>query len=95
MSRPEIRELASALRRSVQHEHARRGTGRYEGTVLSVDPLRVDVHGLDDDLTDDDITIGNVLQAHLDDTPLQEDDTLMLVETEPGDYLALEVIRDA
>lgn len=94
MSRPEIRNLAGAVRRSARREAERRGTGRYEAVVLDAEPLRVDVLGLDLELTDDDITIGNALAAFLDDDgPLEEDDTLVLVETDDGDYTAVDVLR--
>jgi len=94
MAAPEIRKLAGAMRRSAKREADRRGSGRYEGVVEHVDPLRVDVLGLDGDLDDDDITIGNALAAHLDDEPLEVDDILVLVEDADGDYTAVEVIRD-
>jgi hypothetical protein len=95
MTHPAARQLAGAMRRSARREAERHGTGRYEGVVVDPDPLRVDVLGLDADLTDEDITIGNALAAHLDDDgPLEVDDVLVLIETEDGDYDAVEVLRD-
>jgi hypothetical protein len=88
-----IRALAGALRRSNQREAARRGTGRYEAVVLSVEPLRLDPIGLDGDLDDDDVTIGGALAAHLDDEPLEVDDVLVLIENADHDYNAVEVVR--
>lgn len=92
--RPEIRELAGALRRSVVREHERRGGGRYEAEVLAVAPLRLDPLTLDVELDDDDVTLGNALGAHLEDNPLEVGDTLVLLETSPGDYVAVDVLRD-
>jgi hypothetical protein len=95
-ARREIRDLAGAMRRASRREAVRHGTGRYEGVVLDPDPLRVDVLGQDVELTDDDITIGNALAAHLvAEGPLETDDVLVLVETETGDYDAVDVLRDA
>lgn len=93
MSMPEIRELAGALRRSVAREHERRGGGRYEAEVLAVDPLRLDPLTLDVELDDDDVTLGDLLEAHLEDNPLEVGDTLVLVETTPGDYIAFDLLR--
>lgn len=91
--RPEVRNLAGAMRRAARREHARRGPGRYEGVVQRVSPLLVDVLGIDADLDDDDITIGDALAAYLVTTPLAVNDVLVLVETEEGDYDAVDVLR--
>ncbi len=94
MARPEIVALAGALRRSVQREHERRGSGRHEGIVTSVDPLRVDVAGVEPgDLDEDDIDFGRRLELLLVAEPLEEGDTLVLVEA-GDDYLAVDVLRD-
>lgn len=95
MSRPEIKALAAAVRSASRREHERRGGGRYEAVVLNVDPLRVDVLGDDLELDEDDVTIGNVLAAHLAGQPLEAGDVLVLIETEAGEYVAVEVASDA
>ena len=94
MTRPEIRELAGAMRRHTRRTVRRHGTARVEGVVLAVAPLLVDVAGMDAQLDDDDVTIGNALAAHLADVPLEVGDTLVLVEADDGDYDAVDVLRD-
>lgn len=93
-ARPEIRELAGALRRHADRATERRGRGRYEAIVLATSPLRLDVAGLDFELDEDDVTIGGALAAHLAVAPLAKDDALVLIETDDGDYDAVEVLRD-
>lgn len=94
MSRPEIVELAGALRRHAHRAVARQARARVEGIVQSVSPLLVDVAGLDAQLDDRDVTIGNALAAHLAAAPLAVGDALVLVEAADGDYDAVEVLRD-
>lgn len=96
MSRPEIVELAGALRRHVHRTVERKGRGRYEGVVLSVVPLVVDVAGLDAQLVADDLTFGNSAEAYLGapGNELRADDVLVLIEADDGDFDVVDVLRD-
>lgn len=89
-----IKHAAGAIRRHAERQHERRGRGNYEGEVKSINPLRVDAAGIDQPLTDDDITIASTLASQFADTPLKVGDTLVLIESDPGDYTAIEVLRD-
>lgn len=94
MARPEIIGLARAMRGSIKREHERRGDGRYFGIVESVDPLLVSVAGLEPgDLDEDDIDFGRALEKLLEVEPLEEEDTLVLIES-GDDFVAVEVLRD-
>lgn len=92
MARPAIRRVATALRASTHREVARKATSSVEAVVEGLDPLSLDVAGQDDLLGEEDVTIARALARHLDDEPLEVGDTLVLVETEPGDYTAVDVL---
>lgn len=92
MSRPEIVELATAIKGHARRMVERHGRRSVEGIVVSLDPLVVTVDGLDDDLDENDITFGGALAAHLVDEPLEAGDTLALLEVSPGDYIATDVL---
>lgn len=92
MTRPVIRRVARALQGHTERTVARKTTRSVEGVVHALNPLEVEVAGHDETLTDDDVTIARALEVHLDDEPLAVGDTLVLVETEPGDYTAVDVL---
>lgn len=94
MSRPEIAGLARAMRSHARRTVERHGRRSYHADVLQVDPLVVDVHGLDlEPLDEDEVTIGEALATRLADAPLTTDDTLVLVEMDDDDFVAVEVLR--
>lgn len=93
MAREAVRRAARALRASQRREVHRSSTASVEAVVKGLEPLELDVAGADDTLSDEDVTIGGALAAHFDDDPLEVGDTLVLVETEPGDYSAVDVHR--
>lgn len=94
--RPEIKAAATSLRRHVAAHAESIGTGHYEAVVTATEPLQVDILTLDMQATDENVTIGNALQAFLaSDGPLAIGDTLGLIETEAGEFVAFEVLRDA
>lgn len=92
MARPAVQRLARVMRDSHRRSVERHATRSVEAIVRGIDPLELDVAGVDDVLGEDDVTIGAALERHLDDEPLAEGDTLVLVETEPGDYTAVDVL---
>lgn len=91
--RAEVVRLADALRRHAARQVARHAARPVEAVVSNTSPLALDVASLDATLTDDDVTIAEVLATHLATAPLERDDTLVLVETEPGEYTAVDVLR--
>jgi len=94
MGRPEVKRAAAALRRHVRQHAASVGTGRYEAVVTSTSPLAADVLTLDMQVTAEDVTIGGALAAYFTaHGPLAVGDSLGLVETEPGEFVAFEVLR--
>jgi hypothetical protein len=94
VSAPAVQRLARSLRRHAAHQVHRHAARPVEAQVKAIDPLVLDVHGSEAILTDDDVTIGAALDAHFTaDGPLEVGDTLVLVETDPGDYAAVDVLR--
>ena len=93
MARPEAVALARALKATTAQTVERRSRASYEGIVRALDPLLLDVAGIDEQLTDDDVSIGRALAVHLDTTPLAVGDTLVLVEVAPGDFDAVDVLE--
>lgn len=83
----EARRLADAIHHAAAREHERRGPGRRRGTVLSTDPLRVDLHGEDNTLEADEITVGRTVLAG---DPLEVGDVLILVEVARDAWVAVD-----
>lgn len=91
MARHAVTRLANAMRSSQRREVKRSSTRSIEAEVTGLEPFELDGGELGT-LTDEDVTIGRALEVHLEDEPLEEGDTLVLVETEPGDYTAVDVL---
>jgi hypothetical protein len=95
VTEPHIKRLAGALTVHTKRSIRRHARSSYHGIVRQVDPLLVDIVGLDgDDLRDaDEITIGDALATRLAARGgLEVEDTLTLVEVGDDDYIAVEVL---
>lgn len=91
MARREVTQLAQAIRGSAQLAVKRHARSHFEGIVIALTPLQIDLTGADaEPLTDEDVTFGRALTKHLATEPLKVGDALVLIETEGGDYIAVE-----
>lgn len=91
MARAEVRALAAAIRKH-SHRQAMASRRAYYGIVTSVDPLAVDIAGVDDSL-DAEVAFDETVSLALDAEPLAVGDTLALLEMADDDYIAVGITR--
>lgn len=75
------RIVADAILGGARRQVERQGRSVSRATVTSLDPLRVDLHGVDLELDDDDLTMSDDVRAGL-----EVGHVLTLAEVDEGDY---------
>lgn len=88
------RILAHAIRHGAARHEQRHGRRSYRGTITSLTPLAIDLHGVDLNLDDQDVELSQDVQRYDASEGLQIGDQLALLEVAPGDWIAATVISD-
>lgn len=86
--------LAEGMRAATAAHNKSRGTGRYRATVISwtsQSRFELEAHGVDLQLDEEDVTLGQTVRAYDVLHPIHAGDALILVEVAEGDYVAVDV----
>ena len=95
MTSQAARILAGAIRHGARRHHEHVGPRMYRATIISLDPLGVDLLGVDLNLDDQDIEMSTTVETYDQAIGLQLGDVLMLNEVQDGDFVAIAVVSDS
>lgn len=90
------RKIARAIDAAPRRHHEEEKV-RYRGELVrwrGEDDFRVDLHGEDLRLDEDDVTLGQTVRRYNADTGLRRGDALILLELGEGDFVAVDVESD-
>lgn len=94
MSSHAAKILAHAIRHGAKRHDQNAGRRVYRGTITSLSPLAIDLHGVDLNLDEDDVELSQEVERYKASEGLQVGDQLGLIEVQDGDWIAVSVQSD-
>lgn len=94
MSSQAAKILAHAIRNGAKRHDQNAGRRVYRGTITSLSPLAIDLHGVDLNLDDQDVEFSQDVARYDASEGLHAGDQLGLIEVADGDWIAVSVQSD-